>query len=67
MLQTVKSEKLDEKKWVHLSSFYVSFLSYGPSILQKSAFLQFWSDLRRKPKSAKENYRYASENSYYNF
>ena len=28
ILQTVRAEKLD-KKWGHLSSFHVSFLSYG--------------------------------------
>ena len=30
MLQTVKVEKLDEKKSDHLSNFCDSFLSYGP-------------------------------------
>ena len=30
MLQTVRAEKVDEKKWGHLSSFHVSFLSYDP-------------------------------------
>ena len=29
MLQTVKAENVD-KKWDHLSTFNVSFLSYGP-------------------------------------
>ena len=29
MLQTVRGEKTDEKR-SHLSSFHVSFLSYGP-------------------------------------
>ena len=29
MLQTVTAEKVDEKKWRHLSSFRDSFLSYG--------------------------------------
>ena len=28
--QTARSEKVDEKKWCHLSSFHVPFLSYGP-------------------------------------
>ena len=35
MLQTVRAEKIGEKKWGHLSSFHVSFLSYGPYIFQK--------------------------------
>ena len=35
MLQTVRAEKVD-KKWDHLSSFHVSFLSYGLQIVQKS-------------------------------
>ena len=30
MLQIVRAEKLDLKKWRHLSSFHASFLSYGP-------------------------------------
>ena len=29
MLQTVRAEKVDEKKLGHLSSFYVCFLSFG--------------------------------------
>ena len=38
MLQTVRVEKVDEKKLGHLSSFHVSFLSYyGLSIVGKSA------------------------------
>ena len=44
------------KKWDHLSSFHVSLLSYGPSIVEKSAFLQFCANLSKR-------YRYAlSEN-----
>ena len=30
MLQTVRVEKVDEKKWGHFSSFHVSLLSYDP-------------------------------------
>ena len=37
MLQTVKAEKVDEKPG-NLSSFYVSSLSYGSQIVQKSVF-----------------------------
>ena len=37
MLQTVRAETVD-KKWGLLPSFHASFLSYDPSIVQKSAF-----------------------------
>ena len=30
ILQTVGVEEKDEKKWGHLFSFHVPFLSYGP-------------------------------------
>ena len=30
ILQTVRSQKVDEKKWVHLYSFHVPFLNYDP-------------------------------------
>ena len=42
--QIVRAEKLDEKKG-YLSSFHVSFLSYGPLIVQKNAFFAIlcWS------------------------
>ena len=37
------SKKADEKKWGHLSSFHISFSSYGPQIVHKSAFFaNFW-------------------------
>ena len=39
------------KKWGHLSGFHVSFLSYGPWIVQKSAF--FSDDHRKKFRSVK--------------
>ena len=28
--QTFRAQKIDEKKWDHLSSFFFCFLSYGP-------------------------------------
>ena len=56
MLQTVWKEKVDDKKWGHLSSFHVFFLSYGPSIVRKSALLQFYTDFNKKPKSNKAIY-----------
>ena len=30
ILQTVRSEQVDEKEWDHLSNFNVPFLIYGP-------------------------------------
>ena len=38
MLQADRAEKVDEKKWGHLCSFHVPFLSYDPEIVEKSAF-----------------------------
>ena len=40
MLQAVRAldRKKKMEKWSHLSSFHVFFLSYGPQIVQKSAF-----------------------------
>ena len=29
-IQKVRAEKVDEKKWGHLSNLHVPFLSYGP-------------------------------------
>ena len=51
------------KKWGHLSGFHVSFLSYGPWIVQKSAF--FSDDHRKKFRSVKAIYRYASGRAHY--
>ena len=50
------------KKWGHLPSFHVSFLSYGPQIVTKLHFLQFFADLSR---SVKAIYVYASQSSHY--
>ena len=48
MLQTIWTEKSWWKKWGHLFSFYVSLLSYGPQIVQKSAvFCNFLLTLAR--------------------
>ena len=51
------------KKWDHLSGFHVSFLSYGPWIVQKSPFSS--DDHRKKFRSVKAIYRYASERAHY--
>ena len=51
------------KKWGHLSGFHVSFLIYGPWIVQKSAF--FSDDHGKRFSSVKAIYRYASERAHY--
>ena len=39
MLKTARAERVDEKKWIHLFSLHVPFLTYGPEIvLKKWAF-----------------------------
>ena len=56
MLQTVRAEKVNEKKWSHLSS---SMLPSGVMVLKLSKkvhFLQFCADLSQKPKSVKAIY-----------
>ena len=59
MLQTGRAEKAD-KKWGHLFSFHVPFLSYDPFIVRKSAFFQFCADLRKKSQYTKAIYIYGS-------
>ena len=58
---TNRSEKIDEKKLDHLSSFHVPFLKLS----KKVHFLQFCADLSKKSKSIKAIYIYASERSRY--
>ena len=58
---TNRSEKIDVKKWDHLSSFHVPFLKLS----KKVHFLQFCADLSKKSKSIKAIYIYASERSRY--
>ena len=58
---TNRSEKIDEKKWDHLSSFHVPFLKLS----KKVHFLQFCADLSKKSKSIKAIYIYASERPCY--
>ena len=62
---TNRAERVDEKKWDHLSSFHVSFLGFGPQVIQKSAFLQFCADLSKKYKSVKAIYICSFEGSHY--
>ena len=47
MLQADRAEKVDEKKWGHLCSFHVPFLSYDPEIVEKGAFFPFRADLSK--------------------
>ena len=49
----------------HLSSFHISFLSYGPQIVKKLHFLQFFADLTKKPRSVKAIYINASQSFHY--
>ena len=67
MLQAVRAldRKKKMEKWSYLSSFHIFFLSYGPQIVQKSAFFQSCADLSNKPNSVRVNYIYASEISHY--
>ena len=63
MLQTVRSEKVDEKNGV------ICLVSMFPSWVmvlkwsKRVQFLQFCADLRKKSKSIKAIYVYASERS----
>ena len=41
------------KKWGHLCSFHIHFLSYDPQIVEKRAFFQFCADLAKKSKYVK--------------
>ena len=47
MLQAGRAEK-KMKKWDHLCSFHVPFLSYDPEIVENSPFFQFCADLSKK-------------------
>ena len=65
ILQTVRSEKVDEKNGV------ICLVSMFPSwvmvlkLSKKVHFLQFCADLSKKSKSVKAIYIYASESSHY--
>ena len=65
MMKTVRAENIDEKKWYHLQSFHVSFLTYMVLKLPKKVhFLQLCVDLSKKSKSVKVIYVYTSESSH---
>ena len=55
MLQTVRPEKEDEKKWGHLSSFHVSWVMVL-NLSKKVDFLQFCADLSKKLKPVQPIY-----------
>ena len=65
MLQTVRADEADEKNGV------ICLVSMFPSsvilckLSKKVHFLQFCTDLRKKSKSVKAIYIYASESSHY--
>ena len=63
MLQTVRVEKVDEKKCGHLSMFPCSVEVVKLS--KKVQFLQFCAVLSKKPETVKTTCIYASESSYY--
>ena len=67
MLQTFRQTgKSKCKKRGYVSSFHVSFQSYGRLIVQKIAFfLQFCAELRKNSHSIKAIYIYGSESSRY--
>ena len=58
---TNRSEKIDEKKWDHLSSFHVPFLKLS----KKVHFLQFCADLSTESRSIKEIFIYVFGRSRY--
>ena len=66
MLQTVRTEKADEKNGVVcLVSMFPSWVMVR-KLCKKVHFLQFCADLSKKSKSVKGIYIYASESSHYN-
>ena len=67
MLQTVRVEKGDEKKGIICVASRFSSWVVVLNLPQKEHFLQFFTDLFKKPKSVKSVYIYASESSHYTF
>ena len=60
-----QSRKSRWKKWCHLCSFHVPFLSYDPEIVKKVHFFNFVLTSAKKSKYVKAIYIYASETSRY--
>ena len=68
MLQTVKTEKVDEKNGViYLLSMFPSWVMVRKLSKKKVHFLQFCADLNKKSKSVEAIYTYVSESSHYTF
>ena len=63
MLQTVRSEKVDENGVICLVSIFPSWVMVCK--LPKKVFSQFCTDLSKKSKSVKAIYICASESSYF--
>ena len=64
MLHTVRGEKVNKKdRVICLVSMFSSWVWF--SIVEKSTFLQFWTDPSKKSNSITAIYIYASEISYY--
>ena len=58
--QTFRAQKIDEKKWDHLSSFFFwNFLNCEKIV----SFLQFFADVSKISKAVIAVYVYTSENS----
>ena len=65
MLQTIRTEKVDEKNGVIcLLSMFPSWVM-APKLCKKVHFLQFCADLSKKPTSVKAIHIYVSESSHY--
>ena len=63
MLQTVRVEIVDEKKWVICLVFMFPSWLMVPKLSKKVHFFQICADLSKKSKSIKAIYIYASESS----
>ena len=65
MMQTVKAERIDEKKWCHLHGFHVSLLTYMVFKLAKKVhFCNFVMTSAKKSIYVKAICVYSSESSY---
>ena len=65
MLQTVRTEKVDEKNKVICLAFMFPSRVMVLKLSKKVHFLEFCDGLSKKPKSIKAIYIYASESSHY--
>ena len=64
MIQTVRAGKVDKNRVICLFSMFPSWVM-APKLFLKVHFMQFCADLRKKSKSVKGSYIYASERSRY--